>query len=110
MTAPYMSISVQLDTPDAPRVNGRPVRVVSWTATRYPGGKPGFSVYAHHPESADPADAPLTVLLCTNSLANPDVPAWVPRPPSGWLASLRMTAEPDRVAQASTALMAGGVW
>jgi len=102
VTAPYLSISVQLDTPDAPLVDGRPVHVVSWCAVRYGDGEPaGITLYAHHV-----TEPYVTVLVRTENLATADVPAWVPRPPSGWLASLKMT-EPVRPA---SPLMAGGVW
>ena len=90
--APYLSISVQIDTPNAPRIDGRPVRLVSWIATRYDGAPaPTFRVYAHFVGTDEPH---LTLLLETTSLASPDLPTWVPRPPAGWLASLKMT-EPD---------------
>ena len=91
--APYMSILVQLDTPDAPKLDGRPVHTVSWGAIRYDERPVEYTVYAHHPDRAHA----LTTL--TRGVDLPailaDLPAWVPRPPSGWLASLRMTAEPD---------------
>ena len=92
--ARYMNVSVSIDTPDAPRVSGRPVTSIAWSATRNMGPVE-FRCYAHHPDDGEGGNN-LTVLLCTKSLASPDLPAWVPRPPAGWLASLRMTAEPDR--------------
>jgi hypothetical protein len=91
--APYLSISVQLDTPDAPRLNGRPVATVSWSAIRYPSlPRVTFVVYAHYGDAAEPH---IFTLLRTEATTTPDVPAWVPKPPPGWLASLKMTAEPD---------------
>jgi len=88
---PYVSIYVAIDTPDAPRLGGKPVRSVSWSARRFgrEGAPVEFVITAHH------GDGDLTTMLETQSQANPDLPAWVPRPPSGWLASLRMTAEPE---------------
>ena len=95
-----MSVSVQLDTPDAPRVNGLPVYRVSWCAARFASEVGAtFTVYAHHPGTDEPR---LSLLLQTEATTTPDLPAWVPRPPSGWLASLRMTAEPDPIPQSAT--------
>jgi len=102
MTAPYLSISVQLKSPDNPY---GPEAIVSWSATRYSSGHVEIDVHVH-----TSPDKCLRIAHRDALVTIEDVPAWVPRPPSGWLASLRMTAEPDRVAQASTALMAGGVW
>jgi len=85
--APYMHVSVQIPTPTGPH---GPASAVSWSATRFGDGLVEIGVYVHP-----------TVTTCQNiakcaALTLPDVSAWVPRPPSGWLASLRMTAEPDR--------------
>ena len=98
MTArPYVSIYVAIDTPDAPRLDGKTVRSVSWSAHRYPreGAPIEFVVTAHHPH-ADDAEGCLTTMLETKSLASPDLPDWVPRPPVGWLASLELD---DHVAE-----------
>jgi len=99
---PYVSIYVAIDTPDAPRLGGKPVRSVSWTAHRFShaGSVVEFGVYAHH------GNGQLTRIVEAKAPATPDVPDWVPRPPAGWLASLKMT-EPVRPA---SPLMAGGVW
>jgi len=105
--APFTQVSVQLPAPDAPP----PVTSVSWVATRFSAGGLETGVYTF----AD--DCSCRTLATSNSLAAPDVPAWVPRPPSGWLASLKMTAEPDLECQGQnglcgnteTTVMVGGV-
>ena len=88
---PYVSIYVAIDTPDAPRLDGKTVRSVSWSAHRYPreGAPIEFVVTAHHPH-ADDAEGCLTTMLETKSLASPDLPDWVPWPPANWLASLEL--------------------
>jgi len=100
---PYLQVSVQIDTPDGPAIDGKPVHTVSWTATRHDSGRVEYSVSAHH-HGAD--DAPLCerltrVLTC--ELINPAiVPDWVPWPPAGWLASLELRR--DRFEDASAAI------
>ena len=82
---PYVSIYVAIDTPDAPMLDGKPVRTVSWTANRFSSGHTNFTVCAHH------ACGHLVPLLDAESIDPALVPDWVPWPPANWLASL----EPD---------------
>ena len=100
-TASYMSISVQIDTPDAPALDGRPVRTVSWTAIRQDSGRVSYSIYAHHHDGAKGKES-LTAVLYADALDRVTVPAWVPWPPAGWLASLEL--ERDLIAEASAAI------
>jgi len=86
---PYMSISVQIDTPDAPPLDGRPVRLVSWSAIRYDRGDVSYVIYAHHKDQAKDKE-PLTEILRAEVIDPAIVPDWVPWPPAGWLASLEL--------------------
>jgi|SRR5665647_1337823 len=100
--APYTYVSVQLKSPDNPY---GPEAIVSWSATRYSSGHVEIDVYVH--TSPDKCQN----IAHRDSLTLPDVPAWVPRPPSGWLASLRMTAEPEREPElVAPVVYRGGVW
>jgi len=89
VTVPFMSVSVQIDPPDAPVLDGRPVRVVSWTATRYDRGDVSYVIYAHHKDQAEDKE-PLTEILRADVIDPAIVPDWVPWPPAGWLASLEL--------------------
>ena len=100
-TAPYMSISVQLDTPNAPKLDGRPVRLVSWTANRYDRGDVSYVIYAHHKDQAEDKE-PLTEILRAEVIDPAIVPDWVPWPPPSWLASLELRR--DRFEDASAAI------
>ena len=94
MTArPYMQVSVQIDTPDAPALDGRPVRTVSWIAIRQDSGDVQYRIYAHHTYVAE-GQGPLTTVLLAESLDPAAVPDWVPWPPAHWLASLEL-GKPD---------------
>ena len=111
--SPYMSISVQLDTPDAPPLDGRPVRLVSWTATRYDRGDVSYVIYAHHKDQAKDKE-PLTEILRAEVIDPAIVPDWVPWPPANWLASLEL-GKPGRAAASAPDRVfvlreLGGVW
>jgi hypothetical protein len=81
--APYTQVSVQLDAPDAPYHDAV---VVSWAARRFTDGGCVVDAYQH-------LDGSCTILAHADNLAAlPVVPAWVPGPPAGWLASLHATA------------------
>ena len=102
MTVPFMSVSVQINTPDAPVLDGRPVRLVSWSANRYDRGDVSYVIYAHHKDQAKDKE-PLTEILRADVIDPAIVPDWVPWPPANWLASLEL-GKPDLIAQASVAL------
>jgi len=100
MTAPYTSVSVQLPAPSSPYGDERVS--VNWSATRFSSGLTEVIVGVF-------AGGRYTRLGSSDALTLPVVADWVPRPPAGWLASLRMTAEPDQaepdlIAQASAAM------
>jgi len=82
-----MQVSVQIDTPTAPALDGRPIRTVSWIAIRQDSGDVQYRIYAHHTYVAE-GERPLTTVLAAESLDPAMVPDWVPRPPANWLASL----------------------
>ena len=91
---PYVSIYVAIDTPDAPRLDGKPVRSVSWSAYRFSrgGAQVEYTLTAHHSDTSlttlgDGVDLPAILV---------DLPAWVPWPPANWLASLEL--DRDRIA------------
>ena len=131
MTArPYMSVSVQIDTPDAPALDNRVVRTVSWIATRQDSGRVHYTIYAHRRYVAD-GESPLATVLSAESIDPALVPDWVPWPPANWLASLELgKPDPDHKIRAYLAqegscrtvevtggiipdphtLFAGGVW
>ena len=85
----FLQVSVQIDTPNPPLLDGRPVRLVSWTASRYSHGGVGYTIFAHHCD-----DGGLTTILDAKSIDPAMVPDWVPWPPPGWLASLEL-GKPD---------------
>jgi hypothetical protein len=95
-TRPYMQVSVQIDTPDAPALDGRVVRTVSWIAIRQESGLVQYRIYAHHKDQAKDKE-PLTEILRAESIDPAMVPSWVPWPPAGWLASLELD-KPDPAA------------
>ena len=97
---PYMSISVQIDTPDAPPLDGRPVRLVSWSAIRYDRGDVSYVIYAHHKDQAKDKE-PLTEILRAEVIDPAIVPDWVPWPPE--------LGKPDLIGQASVALDAATI-
>jgi len=114
---PFMQVSVQIDTPDAPALDGRPVRLVSWTATRFSSDHTNYSIYAHHPHGDPTPFGFLTTVLDATSIDPAIVPDWVPWPPAGWLASLEL--DRDRIAAMCDAIdaevyhpehFANGVW
>ena len=106
-TRPYMQVSVQIDTPDAPALDGRPVRTVSWIAIRQDSGDVQYRIYAHHTYVAE-GQGPLTTVLLAESLDPAAVPDWVPWPPAHWLASLEL-GKPDLIGRASVALDAATI-
>ena len=102
---PYMSVSVQIDTPDAPPLDGRPVHLVSWIASRFSHSTEyaQYTIFAHHRDGGD-----LTTILDAKSIDPDMVPDWVPWPPANWLASLEL-GKPDLIGQASVALDAATI-
>lgn len=93
-TRPYMSVSVQLATPDGPLLNDKRVEVVSWTAIRYHHSDDvEYTINAHHPyiPGHDTLEDHITMVLHIRETLDPAlIPDWVPWPPTGWLASLEM--------------------
>jgi hypothetical protein len=81
--APFTEVTVQLDAPDSPYGTGT---VVNWDSTRFSSGLIDTAVHVHTPQGD------CIRLAGSHTLALPEVPAWVPQPPAGWLASLHATA------------------
>jgi hypothetical protein len=107
---PYMSVSVHIDTPDAPLLNGKTVQSVSWSASLSPWSGLEYTINAHHPYRSDDGgtlDDRLTPVLRTKRVDPAIVPDWVPWPPAGWLASLELDA-PAGIFTPSPELVAGG--
>jgi len=117
---PYLQVSVQLDTPDAPPFDGKPVRGVSWTATRHDSGRVTYVVWAHHNNPGDAlADRISKVAWMDDQLDPAMVPDWVPWPPANWLPSLELDQDQDRIAAMCDSIdaevyhpehFAAGVW